>query len=114
MSQSTDSHIALAVIATALWISMLWIFTDISGDVTASSEPVWRYTSEGWKELADLTPPSPQGGSGLVDNVAPLVWAAIQLLAALAILIGFSEAPSKRQVAVEGNSLKVKVVDGRA
>ncbi len=98
MSQSTESRVALAVIVTALWMSMIWIFSDISADIAASSEPNWRYTNEGWQELSDLTPPSPRAATGILDNVAPLVWAAIQLLAALAILIGFAEgAPSGRE-----------------
>ena len=91
MSHPTESRIALAIIATALLISTIWILTDISADCTASSEPVWRYTSQGWVELAELTPPSEAKSPGLLDNVSPLVWGGIQVLVALAILISFAE-----------------------
>jgi hypothetical protein len=91
MNSAPQSRIALAVIATAIVMSMIWIFSDISSELSATSEPVWRYTSQGWKELAELTPPPQQSPPGVLDNVSPLVWGAIQLLAGLAILIAFAE-----------------------
>lgn len=102
MSQPHESRIALAMIFTALVMSAIWILSDSPLDIADAGDPVWRYTNEGWKELSELTPPPQESAPGPVDNVAPLVWGAIQLLAGLAILIGFAEEPpTHREVSAQ-------------
>ena len=90
MSHSTESRVALAVTITALAMGMIWIFSEISAESPTTENSVWRYTNEGWKELSDVATPPTQTPTGLLDNVSPLVFAAIQLLACLTILIGFA------------------------
>ncbi len=90
MSHSTESRVALAVTITALAMGMIWIFSEISAESPATENSVWRYTNEGWKELSDVATPPTQTPTGLLDNVSPLVFAAIQLLACITILIGFA------------------------
>jgi hypothetical protein len=94
MNDSPASRTLLTVFATALIVSAVWILSDRSVQSNESIEPVWRYTNHGWQELSELTPPSPAAQAGPFELVSPLVWAALQLLIALVILISFNdEAP---------------------
>lgn len=94
------------MVATAMIVSAGWILAAISADTTASVEPVWRYTTEGWTELSELTPPSSSKTPGILDNVSPLVWGALQALTALAILISFSEGSQQPKVDERGFGLQ--------
>lgn len=90
MSQSTESRIVLAVTITALVMSMVWIFSEISAESPSTENSVWRYTSQGWVEMSDVAITPSITTSGPLDNVSPLVLGAGLLLAGMTILIGFA------------------------
>jgi hypothetical protein len=97
MNQTPPSRIALAVIATAVFVSIAWILADRSAQSNETNELVWRYTNQGWQELSELSQPNPISQAGPIERISPLTWAALQLLAGLAILFSFSdEAPNTK------------------
>jgi hypothetical protein len=66
---------------------MAWIFSEISAVSPSSDEPVWRYTDQGWVEASELSSPPQHSVPGPLDNVSPLIWAAVQLFVVLILLI---------------------------
>jgi hypothetical protein len=90
MSQSTESRVVLAVTITAVAMSIVWIFSEISAESPTPEHSVWRYTSQGWQEMIDMSAPPVITSSGPLDHVSPLVWGAILMLAGILILVSFA------------------------
>ena len=55
-----------------------------------SSNIMWRYTKQGWQDIAPMIQSEPTPTSGLA-NVHPMVWAALLLFASLGLLVWSTE-----------------------
>lgn len=96
MPPNATSRVALASVTTAIAVSMAWIFPEISAEVSVPHEPIWRYTTQGWVDASEWASPPQHSVPGPLDNISPLLWAAIQLFAALVLLIsGIDEQPAE-------------------
>jgi hypothetical protein len=87
---SSPARLILTVAVTALATSAVWILVGISAEPPVDP-PGYRYTSQGWLEVSELSAPPRPPSEGWLERLPPLTCASLQLLAGLAVLVSYHE-----------------------
>ena len=93
-SINPKSRVVLLLLVTVIVATTCWVLLSIQNLEIATPiqiQPVWRYTDNGWIDISSTQANYVFPNETPLELLHPLFWAALQILAAAAVLVWFAD-----------------------